>query len=473
MITVDTLGSLLAPAYSHGEDFLAEQCARYAEAIRLFQETYGQGPVRIYRAPGRVNLIGEHTDYNQGFVMPTAIDRDVVVVGRPRTDSVVRARNVEERYREFEFECGTSIAPGPVGDWSNYVRGAAQRLAQETGGPLQGMDMVVSGRQPHGTPIGVGLSSSTSLTVVATLALSDANEMGLDGQRLAELAAQAEWYTGTRGGIMDQFASVLGRGGHALFLDCRPIAPGRYRLERIPLPEGYRVVVCNTGVRHENTRSEFNTRVFECRVGAHLLSRRFPQVRYLRDVSAETLGMTPSEIEAVVDEALPPAVSGRDLIDQGIVAAVAGDMPTTFRVDPTRLYRVRQRCRHVVTENQRVLDSMEALKAKDVTWFGHLMEAAHESVRDNYEVSIPEVEAMLEAAHSSPGCIGARLTGAGWGGCVVAMVRESEVQDFAVSVAERYHRATSIRPDVFICNSATGAQVIARDEAFQLPTLTR
>lgn len=466
MTTEDSLRALLAPVYIHDEVLLTKQCARYLEAIGLFARTYGPGPVSIYRAPGRVNLIGEHTDYNQGYVMPTAIDRDVVIVGRPRSDRLVRACNVEhEKYAAFQFEVSANIPSGPVGHWSNYIRGAAQKLAQSAAKPFIGMDMVVAGRSPHGTPIGVGLSSSTSLTVVATVALAHVNNLSLTGQRLAELASEAEWYVGTRGGIMDQFASILGRGGHALFLDCRPLAPGQYRLERIPLPEGYRLVVCNTGVRHENTRSEFNTRVFECRVGAYMLRQRFPQVRHLRDASPDALGLTHSEVEALVDEVLPESVAGQELLDEGIVQAVANDMPPSFRIDPSRSYRIRQRCRHVISENQRVLDSVAALRSGDMSRFGWLMDAAHASARDDYQVSIPEVEAMVAAAWESTGCIGARITGAGWGGCVVAVVKEEQINDFVSSVTERYYAATHIRSDVIVCNSATGAQIITADLA--------
>jgi galactokinase len=231
-------------------------------------------------------------------------------------------------------------------------------------------------------------------------------------------------------------------------------------MEQIPLPPGYRLVVCSTGVRHENTRSEFNTRVFECRVGAELVRRRYPQVRNLRDVSEEGLGLTRSEVDALLDDLLPEAILGRELTARGL-AAVAADMPASFRIDPDREYRVRQRCRHVVAENRRVLDSAAALKASDVSRFAHLMDEAHASARDNYQVSVPEVEAMVAAAREAPGCVGARITGAGWGGCIVALVDGALVSEFSAAVRERYLAATGIRTDVIVCNSATGAQAIS------------
>jgi len=408
-----------------------------------------------------VNLIGEHTDYNLGYVMPTAIDRDVVIASRPREDSVFRGANVDNRrFEPFEFRINPSVASGPVGHWGNYARGAAQRLAQAAGRPLLGMDAVFTGTQPYGTPMGVGLSSSTSLTVVSTLAIAHRNELAVQDQYLAELASQAEWYVGTRGGVMDHFASVLGRGGHALFLDCMPEGPGRYHMELIPLPPGYRLVVCSTNVRHENTRSEFNTRVFECRVAAYLIREHLTQVRHLRDVSEDHLGMTRTEVDALIEELLPVSVLGSELIESGVAAEVAADMPANFEVEAGRGYRVRQRCRHVVTENRRVRDSAVALRAGDTAAFGRLMAEAHASVRDDYEVSIRPVEAMVAAASEAPGSVGARLTGAGWGGCVVSMVAETQVEAFSESVSRRYLEETGIESEIIVCNSATGAQAI-------------
>jgi len=296
--------------------------------------------------------------------------------------------------------------------------------------------------------------------VVSTLAIAHLNEVAAADQHLAELASQAEWYVGTRGGVMDHFASVLGRGGHALFLDCLPEGPGRYRMDLIPLPPGYRLVVCSTNVRHENTRSEFNTRVFECRVAAYMIREHLTQVRHLRDVSEEHLGLSRSEVDALIAELLPESILGADLIESGIAAEVAADMPASFEVDSGRPYRVRQRCRHVVTENRRVRDSADALRKGDVEAFGRLMDEAHSSVRDDYEVSILPVEAMVAAASEAPGSVGARLTGAGWGGCVVSMVAEAKVEEFSRSVSERYLRDTGIESEIIVCNSATGAQAI-------------
>ncbi len=461
MLSVDDLRALLAKVYVHDDEYLSRQCERYAGAARHFVEVFGFEPTRFYRAPGRVNLIGEHTDYNLGYVMPTAIDRDVVIAARPRQDDLFRAANVDgERFEPFQFHISQSVVSGPVGHWSNYPRGAAQRLARAAGRPLLGMDAVFTGTQPYGTPMGVGLSSSTSLTVVSTLAIAHRNGMHESGQMLAELASQAEWYVGTRGGVMDHFASVLGRGGHALFLDCMPEGPARYRMDLIPLPTGYRLVVCSTNVRHENTRSEFNSRVFECRVAAYMIRQTLTQVRHLRDVSEEHLGLSRSEIDSLISDLLPEAVLGSDLIASGIAAEVAADMPASFEVDGSRPYRVRQRCRHVVTENRRVIDGAQALRLDDMEAFGRLMGQAHASARDDYEVSIRPVEAMVEAANAAPGSVGARLTGAGWGGCVVAVVEDSQVEAFSDSVSRRYRKETGIASEIIVCNSATGAQAI-------------
>jgi galactokinase len=456
-----SLSAWLQEVYGHGHDEaeLETQLVRYQEAATLFRQSFGCEPAFFCRAPGRVNLIGEHTDYNCGFVMPTAIDRDIIIAGRPRPDMLVRAHNVEAgKYEPFEFVISAQTPPAGTGHWSNYIRGAAQRLCQEYGAAVRGADLVVAGRAPHGTPIGVGLSSSTSLTVAAMLALAHSSGLALEGQRLAALASEGEWYVGTRGGIMDQFASVFGRGGHALFLDCLRLPDGTYRLERIPLPAGYRLVLCNSGVRHENTRSEFNTRVFECRVGVYMLRQQWPQLRSLRDLDSERIGLSHEELNRVLEE-LPDEVSGEELLRQGVAQAVTGDMPH-FRVEPGRLYRVRRRCRHVVCENRRVVQSAEVLKAGNAELFGQLMDEAHRSARDDYEVSVPAVEAMVEAARSAPGCLGARITGAGWGGCVVALVEEAALPEFLAAVQERYCLYSGRVPELLVCNSATGAQVL-------------
>nr|HID13614.1 hypothetical protein [Anaerolineae bacterium] len=218
----------------YGEAAEAQQ-ARYSAALTTFTRIYGPGPVHVFRAPGRVNLIGEHTDYNHGFVLPVALDRDVLLLARPRPDEVVRLHNVEPAFPPHTFTIGPTIPAASRGDWSNYIRGAAQMVARHAppappvygGASVRGMDALVAGAPPHGVPRGAGVSSSSALLVVAALALAHLNNWRPDPVSFARLCSEAEWYVGTRGGIMDQFIAMLARPGHALFLDCRPQPPPR------------------------------------------------------------------------------------------------------------------------------------------------------------------------------------------------------------------------------------------------------
>lgn len=444
----------LERVYGHDEKLLAAQQERYARALDEFARRYGPGEVRAYHAPGRVNLIGEHTDYNQGYVMPVALDRDVLLLARPREDSTVRLENLERGFAPRTFEISPSIPPKPVGDWANYAQGPAQLLAQEQGWPLCGYDGLVDGGVPYGVPRGAGLSSSSALTVVSCVALVSLNDIPLAGAALADACSRAEWYVGTRGGIMDHFISVLATQEHALFLDCRPAADGSgYPYRHVPLPGGYVIVVADSGVRHSNTGPHFNRRVAECRIGVRLLQRHFPGITHLRDAA----GHPWSELEPL----LPESIDRPELLRLGIDPAHILDAG----VDPqTDVFTVRRRCRHVITENSRVLAACEALEAGDVGLLGELMNAAHGSARDDYEISTAEVEALVRTALEIPGVVAARLTGAGWGGCIVAIVAEGAAGEFGPRLAMGYRRATGLRTQVFVCRSAAGAGLVLRAE---------
>ncbi len=284
------------------------QYRRYREALAQFAMNYGPGNAVVYRAPGRVNFIGEHTDYNQGFVFPLALDRDTLLIARPRADALVNLANVEPAYHPMTFAIGEQVRPARRGDWGNYVRGPAQLLAQRLAPQaVCGFDGLVVGEQPYGVPRGAGLSSSSSLTVVAAVALADLNGWTPDGQTLAHFCAEAEWYVGTRGGIMDHFVAILAQRGYGMFLDCRPTPAGHYRTHHRPIPTGYRVMVLNSGVRHQNARGEFNQRVAACRSGVALLREEFPGITHLRDVQE----MPWAEIEPLLpDSATPTVASG-------------------------------------------------------------------------------------------------------------------------------------------------------------------
>ncbi|MHB1293522.1 MAG: galactokinase [Anaerolineae bacterium] len=443
-----------ALAYVYGDDpaLLRPQLKRYEHGLAWFARRYGPGEVLTFHAPGRVNLIGEHTDYNHGYVLPVALDKDVVLLARPREDDQVVLTNRERCYGVRRFRIAQDIPSQPVGDWANYVQGPAQFLARAYGSGLCGLTGYVDGADPLGIPRGSGLSSSSALTVVGMVALAQRAGIPLTGVALAEACSQAEWYVGTRGGIMDQFISVLGQRDHALFLDCRPAADGSsYVTRQVPLPQGYAIVVVDSGVRHSNTGPHFNRRVAECRIGVRLLQKAYPGITHLRDVD----GIPWSELEPL----LPEVIAAVDLRAQGIDPETILDSGVSPATDT---FFVRRRCRHVYHENKRVLQSVAALEAGDVQALAELLREAHASARDDYAISTPEIEALVEAASIAPGALAARLTGAGWGGCIVAIVAQDAVRAFGRSVAAGYKQRTQLDATVFGCRSAAGAGLVYR-----------
>lgn len=421
---------------------------RYQTAVSHFRTLYGPGDIAIFRAPGRVNLIGEHTDYNHGYVMPVAIDRDVVILARARADGVVRVANVEPEFAPFAFALSPDIASAPSGDWSNYVRGAAQMVAQQVGDkrPLIGFDGLVVAAPPFGVPRGAGLSSSSALTVAAAVTLAHLNAWQPPLDQFAARCSRAEWYVGTRGGVMDHFASLLNRPGQALFLDCRPKTNGRYVTQYATLPSGYHLLIANSGVKHRNVGGGYNDRVAACRAGVALLRRQFAGITHLRDVEGVAW--------EVLEPLLPEETAVGDLTAQGIDL---GDIPGLSA--DVRLH-IRARCRHVWTENWRVRQAVEALNQGDVVRLGQLLHAAHASARDDYEISCPEVETLVGILNGQPGVLGARLTGAGWGGCVVALVAAGEITAVVHHTQAAYQAATGIDPDLFVCTPSGGAGVV-------------
>jgi galactokinase len=448
----ENLSAALESTYGQDSTSLADQARRYKEDLARFAELYGPGEVLVFRAPGRVNLIGEHTDYNQGYVLPTALDKDVLLLCRPRKDELMRLRNVEDSYSARQFRIDTAIPNSRVGDWSNYVRGPVQLLAQEAGRPLLGMDILVDGQSPYGIPRGSGLSSSSALTVVTAVALAKVNSLNISGPALADACGRAEWYVGTRGGIMDQFIAILARRDHALFLDCQPrCTEPVYGYEHVPLPSNYAVVVVDSGVRHRNTGPHFNRRVAECRVGVRLLQQEYPEIDSLRDAERHPW----RELAPL----LPETISRRELSERGIDPDELLDRGVATE---TNEFSIRSRCRHVITENERVLEAVSALQAGDIPTFGDLMNQAHASARDDYEISVPEIEALVAIARQTEGTAGARLTGAGWGGCIVALVANDVASAFCESVPAAYQAETGKHADAFLCRSGPGARIVLR-----------
>jgi galactokinase len=377
------------------------------EMSRLFAEWVGVRPA-VFRAPGRVNLIGEHTDYNDGFVMPSAIGFSTWVAASGRDDRrlVIRSGQFPG---EFEFDLDDLPARG-AGNWCDYVVGVAVVL-QQAGQSLKGANLLVQGE----VPIGAGLSSSAAIEVACTLALMDLNGIALPMAEVARLCQRSEnTFIGARVGIMDQFVACLGKAGRALLLDCRSL-----EFELVPIPDTVRMVVCNTMVKHQHAGGEYNRRREECEEGVRILARWYREIRALRDVSRDQLAEHAEDV-------------------------------------PEKIFR---RCRHVVEENARVQEGARRLRAGDLNAFGELMRGSHRSLRDLYEVSCRELDLMVDAAEGLPGYYGGRMTGGGFGGCTVNLVEEKYAEAFADVIADRYQVVTGIEPAVYICSAADGAGV--------------
>jgi galactokinase len=342
-----------------------------SELREKFQEIYGRKP-RVFRAPGRVNLIGEHTDYNEGFVLPFAIDRETLVAGAVRSDTRITtfALDIDEIFSfDLRYE-----AVKRRGNWQDYVEGTARCLTKNF--KLEkGADLVFSST----VPIGAGLSSSAALEVSIGCALLALNEIEMDRKKLAFAAQEAEHeFVGIRSGIMDQFASVLCRKDHALLLDCRSLETKQIPLKIIDAL----IAVCDTRVKHKLASSEYNTRRRECETGVEILKEELPEINSLRDVGIKDF------------------IKFQNLLPEIIL----------------------KRCWHVITENERTLEAAENLEKDDLEKVGELMFASHESLRDDYEVSCAELDKLVEIARETNGVFGARMTGGGFGGCTVNLL---------------------------------------------------
>ena len=374
-------------------------------AEERFQQMFGAEPM-IFRAPGRVNLIGEHTDYNDGFVMPAAIGFYTCAAALPSGDSRLKVHSANfDETRECDLN---SLPSGRTGHWSDYVIGVAAVLKAH-GCALRGANLVLSGE----VPIGAGLSSSAALEVATAFALLAVSGLDLDRATIAKVCQRAEnEYTGARCGIMDQFVSCFGEAGRALMLDCRSLD---YSL--LPISDKVRIVICNTLVKHALAGGEYNRRRADCESSVEYLKRHIPGIAALRDVSMPQLEKFGSRLSE-----------------------------TAFR-----------RCRHVISENTRVLASAEALKKNDYKQFGRLMVESHLSLRDDYQVSCAELDLMVENARSMEGVLGARMTGGGFGGCTVNLVEAGAVEKFTSDMARSYRASTSVDPEIYVCSAVAGA----------------
>jgi galactokinase len=376
------------------------------ELSEKFARLYGS-EAQFVRAPGRVNLIGEHTDYNDGFVLPAALPMHTTVGVAPRPDRrlVLHSQNYTET---VEYDMG-ALPSQPRDHWSDYVVGVTTKLLEQ-GIRLPGANLLIDGNVPHGS----GLSSSASLEVAVCQALLESAHEEMLGVDMARLCQRAEnEFVGARCGIMDQFISVHGREDHALLLDCRSLS-----YQHRPIPEDVRLVICNTMVRHSHAGGGYNERRRECEMAADFFAQKIPGVKALRDVSL-------SDLEK----------HGKDLPEN-----------------------VRKRARHVITEIARVLEAAEALTRDDAARFGELMRESHASLRDDFEVSCRELDVMVDLASHVEGVYGARMTGGGFGGCTISLVRNENVQEFQSKVAEGYEKATGLRPEIYVCTAADGVK---------------
>jgi galactokinase len=376
-----------------------------------FRDVFRDDPDVVACAPGRVNLIGEHTDYNEGFVLPAAIDRYVCYAGRRRTDRKVRAFSVDfQDWTQFDLD---DLRRDEGHSWSNYLRGVSE-LLEAGGAKLPGADLAIAGDVPREA----GLSSSAAVEVAAVAFWQRLGHLEIDPVSVIKLAQKAEnEFVGVPCGIMDQFISALGRKDHALFLDCRDLT---YR--HVPLQPGVKIVVCNSGVKRALAQSEYERRRNQCTEALAMLRSTGLAVNSLRDVEL-------AELEAA-----------RHVLTEVLF----------------------KRARHVITENQRVLEAVLALEESDLDQFGTLMNQSHTSLRDDYEVSSPELDLLVNLASEQRGVLGARMTGAGFGGCTVNLVRQDSIDSFVGAISQGYELAQGMKAEVYVLQASDGALSAAR-----------
>ena len=402
----------------------------FSAVKQKFEAIFGDSPKFVVSAPGRVNLIGEHTDYNDGYVFPVAIDKYIRIAVRGRADRrvVLHALDVNES-SELNLDALRPI-PRNAPTWSYYLIGVAS-LLQESGNEVAGIDAVITGD----VPIGAGLSSSAALSVASALAFVNSTKLASSvnaarserhKKELAALCQRVEHeFVGVNCGIMDQTISLFGQVDHGLFLDCRSL-----EYEHVPLNlEAHCIAICNTKVKRELAASEYNKRRAECERGVDILRQWIPGITSLRDI-----------------------------------------LLTDFEKYEGKLPDLTQkRCRYVIEENTRVLNAVATLKARNqrtiekadnaLIAFGKLMNASHKGLRYDYEVSCNELNLLTDIACSIDGVIGSRMTGAGFGGCTVSIVHRDALETFRTRVMTEYHEQTGIEPEIYLCNVSNGAQV--------------
>jgi len=390
-----------------------ETTGRLGESVAdSFISAFGSMPAVVAEAPGRVNLIGEHTDYNEGWVLPAALTLGTAVAARIRSDRQLRV--ISRRLDAEDHADLDNLRPADGPEWTRYVRGMAQMLV-DFGCEVPGAEVLIDGD----LPLGAGLSSSASLELAVGAALADLAGDRIDPKKMAQLGRRAEnEIVGVQTGLMDQLAVALGRKGHALLIDCRSLDAAT-----VPVPGEARILILDTGARRSVGDSDYNRRREECHAALSELRKARPELVSLRDVTPELLEKD------------------------------------GWRLGQTEL----RRARHVVTENARVRRAADALYGDDLAVLGELMNSSHASLRDDFEVSSPALDAMVEAALSWPGVYGARLTGAGFGGCVVALVAAQFAPAALIQIPEVYKSRTGSAGRAYLCAPGDGASVTRLD----------
>ena len=379
------------------------------KTTQAFESQFGYQPDTVVQAPGRVNLIGEHTDYNDGYVLPCAINYQTVISCNKRSDNIIRVIALDYHHQQDEFSLDKPIEKHPNYQWANYVRGVVKHLKKYADN-IHGADFVISGNVPQGA----GLSSSASLEVAVGKMFQVLYQLPLDGTKLALIGQEAEnQFVGCNCGIMDQLISALGEAQHALLIDCRTLGT-----HPVSIPDDLAVVIINSNIKRGLVDSQYNTRREQCEAAAEALG-----VRALRDASLAELEV----IESTLD-------------------------PVVFK-----------RARHVITENERTLLASHALEVRDYKLLSLLMAQSHKSMRDDFEITVPAIDYLVEIVHKVIGDEGGvRMTGGGFGGCVVALVPKDKVDDVKAVVHNHYQQKFGIKETCYVCQPSEGASAICQ-----------
>ena len=420
-----------------------DEIARASALAAVLRASSRASRLFAVRAPGRVNLIGEHTDYSGLPVMPIAIDRSIIIGAAPRDDSIVELRNVDRAFPGREFRLEPSIAPYPTGDWANYVKAGFQGVIDHFGkrgvtiSELRGVTMIVDGRVPPAA----GLSSSAALTVSSALALMVVNSLAQDALETAQMVARSEWYVGTMAGGMDQAASMLGQRDHALLIHFDPL-----RVTQVKMPPGAAIVVADSleiADKSGKVRAEYNRRVVECAIAARILgkARGLTNIHVLGDVVKQLGKWNALDLVETLASSAPERVSIAaaskllNVDEESLRAEILSQGAQRIIIDETRPLEILRRTRHVLTETERVTLAADALASGRLEAMGALMDASHQSLRDDFDASTARLDTMVNCAREG-GALGARLTGAGFGGCIIALARECD----AAAVLDRLEK---------------------------------